>query len=58
MSSGCIKIALLPKPQSGLKPASDDGGVTSVGAFGETAPESTISFNKGSKPLIHHPAIL
>jgi len=29
-----------------------------VGAFGETAPETTISFNNGSNPHIHHPAIL
>ena len=55
-------MAFFPKPQLGRLPAPDDGGVTSlvgspkrsrnVGAFGETAPESNISFNKGSKPLM------
>tara|TARA_R110000823_G_scaffold50973_1_gene127402 strand:+ start:316 stop:459 length:144 start_codon:yes stop_codon:yes gene_type:complete len=44
-------MAFFPKPQLGRLPAPDDGGVI-VGAIGETAPESTISFKKGSKPLM------
>ena len=45
-------MAFFPKPQLGRLPAPDDGGVTSVGAFGETAPESNKSVNNGSNPLI------